>query len=95
MKELNRLYVEINEYNTTYWSKFLLSVWITCGFVIVINIFIALFVKMPLIIKIIYIYGTLISLIIFITIIFTASSVNSKANKSYKLFNRLYIKLNK
>src|SRR6202000_501065 len=40
MKELNRLYVEINEYNTTYWSKFLLSVWLLFGSVIVILIYI-------------------------------------------------------
>ena len=43
MKALNRLYVEINEYNTTYWSKFLLSVWIIFGSVIVVLIYIILF----------------------------------------------------
>ena len=87
MKSMNKLYEEIAEYNITYWSKFLLSFWFTFGSATVLLIFSVLFVSMILLTKIAYFYVMILFIIVFLFIIFTASSVNSEANKSYKIMN--------
>ena len=86
------LYREIDEYNTTYWSQFLFSVWLFFGVFLVIGIYLILFTEIVIISRII-IFSVLITLAILYIIIMTiASSVNLKANKSYKIFNSFIVK---
>ena len=56
LNEFNEIYLEINEYNTTYWSKFLLIIWFTYGLPIIIYINAAITITLPLIFKITVIY---------------------------------------
>ena len=90
LSSLNSLYNEINGYNTTYWSKFLLNVWQTFGASIVILLHIIIFTKINHIILISFIYALIVFSSSFLLIIFTATSVNSEAYKSHKYLHSLY-----
>ena len=89
IRSLNSLYSEINEYNTKFWSKYLLSIWLIMGSLINIILYLLLFSEINILFKIIFIFGLIIFITTFLFIINTSSSVNYEANKSYKLFNSL------
>ena len=91
----NSLYLEINEYNTTYWSKFLFNIWFTFGLIIILGLYVLIFQKSLMVIKMLYIYIVLIFIITFLFILTTAASVNSLSNKSYKLLNSLIANIHK
>jgi len=95
IRSLSSIYSEINEYNSNYWSKYFLTIWLIFGFCIVVSLYVIIFIGMNIICRIVLIYaiGTLV--LIFLFIINTASSVNLEANKSYKLLNSLMVSLNK
>jgi len=88
------IYREINEYNTTFWSKYLLSFWLFMGSVIIFLICIVSFISMPLLYRLVWIYFIILLSAIFLFVIFTASSVNAKALKSYKILNQVMLKYN-
>ena len=85
------LYREINNYNTTYWSKFLFIIWLYYGLAINQILYMTIFsdITIPKII-----FGIiLIELVVILWfIIFTASLVNTSAKKSYKLFNSHFVR---
>jgi hypothetical protein len=87
MKSLNSVYSEITEYDQKYWSKFLFLFWIL--FTLIINTFLysALFGKLNIIVGLIFKLGIIMLICALLLVISTASSVNSEANKSYKLLN--------
>ena len=91
LRSFNALYIELNEYNSTFWSKFLLIIWLLFGIIIIIFFFIFIFSSIALMIKIAVFYFTFFYSFMYIFILSIASSVNSEANKSYKLFNSFYI----
>ncbi len=88
IRSLNSIYSEINEYNTKFWSKYLLSIWLIMGSVIKMTLVIIIFIQTN-IIKIAFTYGLLLLIPMFLFIINTASSVNYEANKSYILLNSI------
>ena len=92
LHSFNALYREINEYNTTFWSKFLLIIWLLFGIIIIIMTFISIFTPIAMKIRILIFYFTFLYSFMYIFILSIASSVNSEANKSYKLFNSFNIK---
>ena len=92
--KMDLLYKEINEYNTTYWSKFLLSFWLTYGSATILLLYIIIFIEMSFYIKFIYIYAFIVFGSIFLFIIFKASSINLETFKSYYILNNLLISLN-
>ena len=92
LRSFDALYREINEYNTTFWSKFLLIIWLLFGIIIIFTIFMIIFTPIRMEIKIAIFYFTFFYSFMFIFILSIASSVNSEANKSYKIFNSFYIK---
>ena len=87
----NRINNEIYEYNQTFWSKYLLCFWVSFGSATVLMLFNTLFGSMDILVKIIYIYVLIIFLQLFLFVIFTASAVNSEANKSYGLMNEVMV----
>ena len=87
----NRLYREIEEYNRTYWSKFLLNVWLTFGTLIVCLLHMTTIPSLPIIIIIILTYVSIILWIIFLFTIFITTSVHSEANKANKFSNTSFI----
>jgi len=86
---LNSIFVEINEYNDDFWSKYLLSNWLLLGSIIIINLCGILFVKMDLFFKTASIYMLMILILIFVVIMKSASSVNYEANKIYNFLNHM------
>ena len=88
----DRLYREINEYNTTYWSKFLSNIWFFFGVLIVFFIFLTFLSNAPFIYKLITFYYSIFFTLLYLFIMTITSSLNSEANKSYKIFNTFYVK---
>ena len=82
---------EINEYNVTYWSKFLFVFWLTSGINLIILLFITIFSPMELLLRIILSIVAIEVTLSFLLIIFTTSSVNLSAYKSYKRCNSLMV----
>ena len=76
LQSFDSLYSEINEYNTTFWSKCLLVMWFCFGFAIISLITTILFNSLPFIVLLIIIYCLFLKTFVFLFIIFTASSVN-------------------
>ena len=95
LQSIDSLYSEINEYNTTFWSKILFTFCTLLGTVIVFVLYICLFTKIDLINLCLFTYALSIDSFLFLMIIFTASSVNYCANKSYKTLNSLIISYSK
>ena len=95
LQSFDSLYSEIDEYNTTFWSKFLFSFWLTFGSFNVLFLYIILFAPLNYVIKIFLVYNMLLWLFCFLFIIFTASSVTYCAKKSYKTLNSLIISYSK
>ena len=86
------LYREINEYNAIYWSQFLLLIRFSFGTPIVLFLNASLFLDI-LIIRIIMLYVALFCAFLFLFVLNSAASVNSEANKSYKLLNYYLVKI--
>jgi hypothetical protein len=92
---LNSIILEINTYNTEFWSKYLMIVLMLVILVFDILFFQAIFGKMSFFFKMLFFYGSCLVFILLIILINTASSVSFEANKSYKLLNKLFIISNK
>ena len=90
LQSFDSLYSEINEYNNIFWSKFLGMFWLIFGSLICTNLYIAVFIPMPLPILFVFTYGLLLVIQQFLFVIFTASSVNYCANESYLIMNSLF-----
>ena len=95
LRSFDALYREINEYNSTFWSKFLLIIWLFFGTIITFLIFIIIFNPLAIIIRISLSYFLCLYIIMYIFILSIASSVNLEAKISYNLFNSFYIKFRK
>ena len=91
LKAMNSLYKEINEYNSQFWSQYFLLFWFNNGISISINIFIIFFSDFNIIYKIILFYAMICLFVLFLFMVFTASSVNYEAKKSYKILNHLFV----
>ena len=89
LNRMNALYREIHHFDSTYWSKFLFIIWLFLGSIITILIYIIVFIEVNVIIKVVLIYGTLLCIVLFNFIFSTASSLNSKINKSYNYLNSI------
>ena len=88
MNSMNKLYIEINDYNSNYWSAYLFWIWISLTNLIVSTLFLAIFEKM-LIFNISMSFVSIGLMLFLILLIRSASSVNYEANKSYKLMYSL------
>ena len=87
LHSFNALYREINEYNSTYWSKFLFVFLLVIGMAIVLFLHIILFKQILPIMLFILIHVTSVFIFIFMLILSMAASVNHEASRSYKLLN--------
>ena len=89
----NQIYKETSEYNTNYWSKFLFNVLMSFSIAIVMLIWMVLYTNLPTYIFVISVYISIIFWSVFVFTIFTAASVNSVTNESYRIMNSLAISL--
>ena len=89
------IYREINEYNTTYWSKFLASVWIFFGSIVIFLNYIAVFSVLPIETKILISYAEFNVIILLHLIISITCSLNAELNKTHKISYTKILELNK
>ena len=88
---LNSIYTETNEYNEIFFSKYYLSVWLFLGSLNTFLLYVTLFQNIPIFFIITFLYIFLLFFSLFSFLILNASSVNTEANNSYKIFNSLYV----
>ena len=93
LKAMNSLYKEINEYNSQFWSQYFLVFWFNMGSSISIYIYIVLFSGLNIIQKVTVFYSLICFCILSLFMVFTASSVNYEAKKSYKILNHLFVSM--
>jgi len=91
IESLNSLYLEINDYNDRYWSKFLFLIWITFAAIISSLSYTTILGDMNLMNRLALFYALMNLLFTLLLIIKITSSINSEASKSYKLLNSLMI----
>ena len=91
----NFVYSEINEYNSTYWSKFLFIIWLLLGNLNVFIIYVITFITMPIFIRFSMMYFLSLYITMFLFILSITSSVNLEANKTYALLNSFILNFGK
>jgi len=91
---INAIHREINEYNTDYWSIYLMIVIMLIIIGMDIVLFHAIFGKIGLLFKVSLFYGSCFAFMLVMVLINTASSVSFESNKSYKLLNKLFLSRN-
>ena len=95
LQSFDSLFSEISEFNSTFFSKILLTTWSLLGVNIVFLLYVSLFSNLDPFNKILMSYALCFLISIFLFIIFTTSSVTYCANKSYKTLNSLIISYSK
>ena len=83
---------EIQEYNGTYWSKFLLNFWLTYGLTMLLMLYINLFIPMQSLITRYILFHVLNATVTsFLILILKASSVNYAAKLSHVTLSSLFV----
>ena len=93
IKKLYDIFEEINEYNTTYWSKYLFAFWMTFGSVIVGCLCILINVSMSTLQTIVWSFTLFYMIEVFLVVILTTASVNSAINRFYCKCNSLFLRI--
>jgi hypothetical protein len=91
IRNLDRIYSELNQYNYEFWSLYLLTIWLSFGALIIFLSYFYFFSKLNIILNLFFGYGLTFVTSTFLFIISTASSVNYEANKIYKLLNHVMV----
>ena len=89
--EFDSIYREIDHYNRTYWSKFVINVWLLFGAFIDLLIYATILVPMGPMLTLFWIYYTSTMIVLYLFILSTICSVNHESKRSYVIFNRLYV----
>ena len=82
---------EIHEYNTTYWSKFMLNFWFFYGLTVILMLYIVIFISMEFVTKSILCYILFAFATSFLMLVLKASSVNHSAQYSHTTIGSLYV----
>ena len=91
IKRLYDIFEEINEYNTTYWSKYLFVFWLSFGSIVVGYLSVVVKTSMDPTMTIIWSFFALFLIVVFLVVILTIASVNSAINRLYCKCNSLFI----
>ena len=91
IQQFDNVFREINEYNSTYLSKFLSTLWFVLSAAFVILLYEELFVSLLLPIRVVFLYALIFFNIIFIHTISTAASVNYQVKLTYLPINTVYV----
>ena len=91
LNKINKLFAEIDDYNDTYFSKFLFSFWLFFGSVIVLSIYQMIFSDVELTMRILMSYICFAFSFIFFRIIFTASSINHHVEILNKALRKVFM----
>ena len=82
---------EIHEYNTTYWSKFMLNFWFFYGLTVILLLYIVIFISIEFVTKSTLYYVMFIFITSFLMLVMKASSVNHSAKCSHLKIDSLYV----
>ena len=91
--KIDKLCAEINDYNSTYWCKYLALVWFIIGLIAVSVLYVVTFLDLSPIPKLILIYALLFLVINITVIMMCASAISFNFGKLYVKLNHLYINL--
>ena len=91
LHSLDALYREINEYNTTYWSKFLLNIWLFFGTAIVFALYFTLFGPKLIVFKIAGIYALFCLTFAYLLIMNMVSNIYDNVEISHSILNSVYV----
>ena len=91
LHSFDALYRQIDEFNTTYWLKFLLIIWLFYGAVCVVVTYICIFGNINIVIRMLLIYMDISAITLFDFIFSNACSLNLEANKTYSKINSISI----
>lgn len=91
LNEFDSLFVDIDEYNVTFWSKYLFAFWLTFGTAIILLISTSISLDIHLALKAILMYVAVLFMCLFVVTITSAASVNNRSNKCYQLTNSLFV----
>ena len=91
LHSFDALYRQIDEFNTTFWSKFLLIIWLFFGTLCVVITYICIFGNINIVIRMLLIYIDILAITMFDYIFSNACSLNLEANKTYSKINSISI----
>ena len=91
VKKLYDIFEEINEYNTTYWSKYLFVFWLTFGTIAVGYLSISVKGSMETTMTIVWSFLAFYLILVLLLVILTVASVNSAISGMYCKYNSLFI----
>ena len=91
LHSLDALYREIDEFNTTYWSKFLLIIWLFFGTLCVTITYICIFGNTNIMVRILFFYIDIAAITLFDYIFSNVCSLNLEANKTYSKINSISV----
>ncbi len=94
MKTLDLIYAEIEEYNS-FWCKFSLLIYICYVSLICTLLYSLLFGNLELLLKIMIGYVVVLNITIFVSLVIPGVLVTREVNKSYLLFNKLFVSTDK
>jgi len=92
---LRSLYLEINNYNNNYWSKFIFSLLTTYTSFICLALYQIIYSIIPFVTLVMYLYGISFLIVKLVFFVSTASSIVYSSNLTYQLLNHLIIKKHK
>ena len=92
LRKYDSIYTEIDEYNTTYWSKFLFIIWLFMGLFLTVLLYVVIFRDLVIVLKFTFCYELLIAFGIIHFVFITASALNTSVHRPYKLFNSIVSK---
>ena len=96
LRESNKTYEEINEYNAIYWSKFLFIIWLTFSSIISTILFIAIIVGIEIFLLRILLYSYVIYDVILLNFtIIISSQIHLESNRIYYILNSYIMHLHK
>ena len=93
LKKMYDIFEEINEYNTTYWSKYLFVFWLSFGTIGVGSLSIVVKGSLDTTMTIPWTFLTFCFISVFLLVILTTASINSAINRMYCKCNSLFIHL--
>ena len=92
-RRLYALYSEISDYNETFWSKYLLTLWLSLGSINVMMLYSSFYSDMNVMFRIFFVYVLSMLISFFTFILLSAAKINNQSIVSYKLLSSLYLSL--
>ena len=91
IKKLYDIFEEINEYNTTYWSKYLFVFWLIFGTIAIGCLSVMVKGSMEITMTIVWLFLAFYLILVFLLVILTTASVNSAINRMNGKCNSIFI----